>query len=330
MSEISPCLVTICVPVYGAEKYIGRCAESVFGQTYANLECVFVDDGTPDHSMEVVRKVLERYPGRKAKTKLLHHDHNRGISAARNTLVAESDGEFVFHLDADDWIEPETIERLVECQLATGADIVTTGKVVNEDEVVDVFDEPDFASADEMLDHFLSQEWHHELAGRLVRRSLFDHDDVGVLEGCDLCEDWHIMVQLAWYARRVSMLDGRFYHYRMNDDSIVHQSIRAEHKKKRMQEKYANLSSLVGFFASKSPKYVLKVQKLCAPFCLQILVLGLDTGDRTLYHRFRKEFLGFPRSVRRGALDRKHRVLLASPCGYLLLRAARKLAGRKE
>ena len=71
--------VSILVPVYGVEKYIERCARSLFEQTYDNIEYIFVDDCTKDRSIEILQKVLEDYPNRKNQVKILHHEKNTSV-----------------------------------------------------------------------------------------------------------------------------------------------------------------------------------------------------------------------------------------------------------
>ena len=87
-------LVSILVPVYGVEKYIERCARSLFEQTYENLEYIFVDDCTPDKSIEILKRVIEDYPNRKNQVRIIHHEHNRGLAAARNTALDAATSEF--------------------------------------------------------------------------------------------------------------------------------------------------------------------------------------------------------------------------------------------
>ena len=79
-----PPLISILIPVYNVEKFIERCARSVFEQTYENLEYVFVDDCSPDKSIQILERVLAEYPKREKQTKIIHHDKNRGVAAARN------------------------------------------------------------------------------------------------------------------------------------------------------------------------------------------------------------------------------------------------------
>ena len=81
--------VTICVPVYGVEKFIERCARSLFEQTYDALDYVFVDDCSKDRSIAVLQQVVEAYPQRKPFVGIVAHERNRGLAAARRTAVEQ-------------------------------------------------------------------------------------------------------------------------------------------------------------------------------------------------------------------------------------------------
>lgn len=102
-------LVSIIVPMYNVEKYIERCIESVKAQTYAEWECICVDDCTPDKSVEIAEEIIY---GDKRFT-ILHHDKNSGLSAARNTGTKAAKGEYIYYLDSDDELTPICIESLV-------------------------------------------------------------------------------------------------------------------------------------------------------------------------------------------------------------------------
>lgn len=97
-------LVSILVPIYGTEKYIERCTRSLFEQSYSNIEFVFVNDYTPDRSVEILKSILEKYPQQKSNTKIISHDKNRGVAAARNTLLDNATGDYVMWVDSDDYI----------------------------------------------------------------------------------------------------------------------------------------------------------------------------------------------------------------------------------
>ncbi len=110
-------LVSILVPVYGVEKHIERCAKSLFDQTYSNLEFIFVNDTSPDKSVLMLQSVIKKYPKKNKHITIFHHTKNLGLAATRNTLIANCSGEFVFHVDSDDWLEPNTIELFVKKQI---------------------------------------------------------------------------------------------------------------------------------------------------------------------------------------------------------------------
>ena len=105
--------VSVIVPVYKTEKYILQCARSVFGQTYSNLEIIFVDDCSPDSSVEVVREVLGCFPQRKEQVKFIRLERNRGVDHARRQGCFASEGEYLMFLDSDDYLEPQAVEKLM-------------------------------------------------------------------------------------------------------------------------------------------------------------------------------------------------------------------------
>ena len=96
--------VSVIVPVYGVEKYIERCARSLFEQTLDDMEFIFVDDCTKDESIEVLKRVIDLYPVRKDQVKIIHHAVNKGLSRARETGVNAATGDYIGHCDSDDWV----------------------------------------------------------------------------------------------------------------------------------------------------------------------------------------------------------------------------------
>ena len=100
-------LVSIIVPVYKAEKYIHQCIDSLLAQTYRNIEVILVDDGSPDHC----GKICDEYAAKDSRVKVIHQQ-NGGVSAARNTGIAHSRGEWIAFVDADDSVTCAYIEPL--------------------------------------------------------------------------------------------------------------------------------------------------------------------------------------------------------------------------
>ena len=104
-------LVSIGIPVYNVEPYIERCLLSVINQSYQNIEVLVVDDCGNDHSMQIVNNIKLSHANGK-NIRIIKHPHNKGIGEARNTIIKECKGKYVYFIDSDDYIEPNTIELL--------------------------------------------------------------------------------------------------------------------------------------------------------------------------------------------------------------------------
>lgn len=109
--------VSIIVPVYEVSAYVERCLQSVLNQTYTDIECIIVDDASPDDSIARCERMIAAYHGPIQFT-ILHHERNRGLSAARNTGTAAATGDYLYYLDSDDEITPDCIEKLMACVAA--------------------------------------------------------------------------------------------------------------------------------------------------------------------------------------------------------------------
>mgnify|MGYP005844010407 CR=1 FL=1 len=113
-------LVSIIIPIFNVEKYIAQCIKSVLTQTYHNLEILCIDDRSTDNSIATLLPFLVE----DNRIRLIRHQHNLGLGAARNSGIKESNGEFIYFLDSDDWLQSKTIETLVKKAISERADIV--------------------------------------------------------------------------------------------------------------------------------------------------------------------------------------------------------------
>lgn len=116
--------VSILVPIYGVENYIKRCAESIFKQNYENLEIIFVNDCTHDKSIEILESVIKQHPTIQTKVSIINHKQNTGLSGARHTALVNATGEYVMHVDSDDWLEPNCISEMISLAVEQNADMV--------------------------------------------------------------------------------------------------------------------------------------------------------------------------------------------------------------
>ena len=101
--------VSIIVPVYKVAAFITECANSLFSQTYENIEFIFIDDCTPDNSIEILQESIKLYPNRKSQTTIISQEKNQGQAAARNKGIEIASGDYITFVDSDDFYTNERI-----------------------------------------------------------------------------------------------------------------------------------------------------------------------------------------------------------------------------
>lgn len=215
-------LVSILVPIYGVENYIERCARSLFEQTYPNLEFVFVNDASPDKSIAVLQQVITQYPQWEGRVTIINHDKNRGLAAARNTLIDNCRGEFLLHVDSDDWVEPNAVELLMKRQSETDADMVTglfCRHFLNSDHEETTKEPEPLQEKDriEILKDMLKIGSVVATWNRLIRSSLYRQNSVRCVEGIDAGEDLLITPRLVYFSRKVALCNAITYHYNQSN-----------------------------------------------------------------------------------------------------------------
>ncbi len=245
-------LVSILVPVYNVEGCIERCARSVFEQTYRNLEFLFVDDGCTDRSINILERVIKDYPHLRERIRLIHHETNKGLSASRNTLVFNSTGEFVYHVDSDDWLELFAIEKLIRKQREIDADIVV-GKwdvyfpngVVFKDNKTGCELEPS-----KYIEASLSMNVSCTIWSRLTRKSLYV-DNLIRWDEKIWREDYSVLMKVYYFAKSTSYVDEVVYHYdRRRETSIMNM----ENKDITLySQAFCYESNIITFFSNKEP-----------------------------------------------------------------------------
>ncbi len=122
MAENTSPKISIIVPVYKVEQYLGRCLDSIAAQTFTDWECILIDDGSPDKSGDI----CDEYAERDSRFRVIHQK-NAGVSAARNAGLDVARGEWIGFVDSDDWIETKMYEYLFNNAVKTEADCIICG-----------------------------------------------------------------------------------------------------------------------------------------------------------------------------------------------------------
>lgn len=204
--------ISVLVPVYGVEKYIEKCARSLFEQTYEKLEIIFVNDATRDRSIEILNRVLKDYPQRAQQTRIIKHERNMGLAMARRTAVSHATGEFIFHLDSDDYLEPDSIDNLVACIDNDNVDIVTGEYRRLLPRHSDTISQRSLRgkSAQEIAQMMISRQTPFNIWNRLYRRSLYDGLEIPKINNG---EDYVTTNRLFMKAQEVRFCDKITYDY---------------------------------------------------------------------------------------------------------------------
>ena len=119
---------SVVMPTYGAEKYIEKAIRSVQAQTFENWELLVIDDCTCDQSAEIACEIAKT----DSRIRIVHHEINQGLSAARNTGIQEAVGEYIWFMDPDDWVEPELMQAVAASLEKTcrNGSVWTAGRVL--------------------------------------------------------------------------------------------------------------------------------------------------------------------------------------------------------
>ena len=207
--------VSIIVPIYKVEDYIRECIDSILAQTYPYFELILVDDGSPDNC----GRICDDYAKGDNRIKVVHKV-NGGISSARNAGLEVAKGEWIMHVDRDDWIEPDMIESLIEAAQITGADMVI-GDFVKYGPSAGYNKLPTWSSDKKKsmtnyIAYVMTTIW-----GSIAKRSLYADHSLKSPDGISYCEDFHLIVRLCHFANKIVNVHRPFYNYRYRSTSIM-------------------------------------------------------------------------------------------------------------
>ncbi len=211
--------ITILIPIYGVEQYIAQCAEALFSQTYQDIDYIFCNDCAPDRSIEVLQEVVERYPNRKPRVRIISNETNKGIGYTRKRLIDEVHGEAFFFADSDDVLPANAIEVLAGRMQETDADIVEGAYREYHDGKLGEPCLPSHDDADSYFSKALCQNIIQlRVWGKLFKTSVIARVPSLFLEGIDYAEDVCATSRLVAVASR-AWTDEVVYWYRTDNDS---------------------------------------------------------------------------------------------------------------
>ena len=217
--------VSVIVPVYKAEKYIEKCVRSLFEQTLDDMEYIFINDCTPDKSIEILHKVLEEYPKRKGQVKIIHHETNKGIATSRNTGLNATTGTYIIHCDSDDWIEPNMYETMYNKAVEGNYDIVSCDYFIDSKNNSIYKNQLSYKDNNEYIKAVLEGKIGSYLWNKLTKKKLYSDNNLYFPDGINIREDFLLVIELYYFSGCVYHIQQAFYHYQKNETSITLQNL---------------------------------------------------------------------------------------------------------
>lgn len=291
--------VSIIIPVYKVEPYIKRCVDSVLRQTYRNLEVILVDDCTPDRSMDIAREHIEASEYSKDLQFIyLKHDHNRGLSAARNTGTNAATGEYIYFLDSDDYIIPECLGLMVDCvKKHPDVEMVYAGaKVTNGPQWLSYEDRqlPDYSENKDWINQALLRRTVLNMTAwnKLARRTFIIENNLFFVDGMIHEDDiWNF--EMAKIVSKVAVCKHDTYAYMIRKDGIMGDKSKVDYNRMRLLKYFAN--HITNEFRKRQISFIFQFIRIHFPY-------GIPKEFITDFHHIRNVMIKKARGKQKLAL----------------------------
>ncbi len=255
--------VSIIIPIYNVEKYISKCIESVINQTFKDIEIICVDDGSTDNSIKIIRQNFDDN-----RITILKHDKNCGLGAARNTGINYARGNYIFFLDSDDYVLPETIEKLYNKIKSIKTDfVVIKAKAFADDDSTETvrrtenmnkwLNDLSIDKYEVTLDNYIEsiQNLNCVAWGKLFSTEFIKKNHLKFIENGILFEDGGFWLKVCSCFPAISYIDytGLMYRIRKNAISSLMNSIKNHNKVRK--HSMLNIEDAFSFFDTYKKEY---------------------------------------------------------------------------
>lgn len=271
-------LISIIIPVYGVEKYLGQCLETILSQSYENIEAIVIDDESPDNS----GIIADQYAGKDSRVRV-KHIKNRGAAGARNVGLDMASGEYIAFVDSDDWLEPNYLETLIRTIKETNSDIAQCQFY---DEYVDFSSEHTFISKQSILtdEEFVEDmltHWEDILIwNKLFKREVLEN--IRFVEGRCIDDEFYTY-KVIMNSKKIAMLTDYLYHYRSRRSSVMGN---IEKLNQRCKDRIDCVTERYGILAENYP--ALKPKLLRHKVDLYLQVMNSAEEQTVVYNETRK------------------------------------------
>ena len=233
--------VSIIIPIYNVEEYIEETLQSALNQTYEKIEYILVDDCGTDESMRKAYRLLESDAYKNKVVKVIKHEKNKGVSAARNSGVKNSSSEYVYFMDSDDIIVPNCIEQHVNAINASCVDFTIGGIETIGSKTIHVHKLTPRKIEGSVLSNFFKRDWDPGPCNKLIRKKFLLDNKIEFVEGIRF-EDILWSYYMAKNAKAVELLDSQTYKYIIHKNSFV----TSKNSKEKVEDFITVISAIKG------------------------------------------------------------------------------------
>ena len=221
--------VSVIVAAYNAESYLCRALEGLMGQTLSDFEVIIVDDGSSDDTGKMADQCARRDP----RVRVIHKS-NGGVASARQAGLEKAKGEYITHVDADDWLERDMLEGMYMYAIQQNADILICDfESFTRGGGTEYFVQKPKSFEPETVLGQMMVELPGCLWNKLIRRSAIEKYHVRFDESLRICEDQFFVMQLLLHPVKIAYLNKAYYHYDrtqnpaslVNRQGILHQRL---------------------------------------------------------------------------------------------------------
>lgn len=214
-------LFSILIPVYNSALYIEQCIKSIKNQSYKNFECIIVNDGSTDNSLDLINDIIEN----DARFTVISQS-NKGISDTRNKLMEMSNGEYIVWVDSDDFVDMDLLYTLWEKISCSGDDAYSFnytcfGSPSSKLKTIELFKKMDILTSKDILKHLAKEvKMPSFLWNKVIKKSLYN--GLRFSSQKVMLEDYEILTSVFLKINRMVFIDNNLYFYRQNSNSITH------------------------------------------------------------------------------------------------------------
>lgn len=250
--------ISVIIPVYGTEKYLRRCMDSVIRQNVENIdiEIIIINDASQDNSLEIVKEYMKK----DKRIILIDKKENEGLSSARNSGIEIAKGKYIFHLDSDDWIEENCLQELYN--LTEGdVDIIVSDFYIdygNSKRKYVKVKQHKIVDNISYIKNICYMKIDPYIWGKLIKKDLYIKNNIFHIDGVNIGEDLAVILRLLFFSTRIVKVNQPLYHYFQNIQSLT--------KKKPSLKKLEDIVNVLEmnkfFFKKYSPMLLSEIDNL--------------------------------------------------------------------